>query len=165
MDCYEHCTKHNISEIPRVELEKFKNEHAPLNRTLLAPYVEERIRAQLVKMYESVSTKSDFPYSLATGPSNIPNAGQGVFVECKQDLVPGTIVALYPGRVYQKFELLDDKIVQSLMPDDDFMLMLRRDDNLIDPRNLDDVPFNPFAFGHLINHCGAARPPNVYQVS
>lgn len=156
--------KNNVLEPTHADIESFKNEYAGLSRMHIAPRVEQGIRSQLVKMFEAVDAGTDYYFSIATGESSIPGAGQGVFIESNQDIVPGTVVALYPGRVYQKFELLDDNLVQSLMPDDNFMLMLRRDDNLIDPRNLDGVPFNPFAFGHFINHCGAARKPNVYQV-
>ena len=164
LDCYELCMKNKLSEPSLSDIEGFKKEYAPLSRLHLAPHVEERIRAQLVDMFEAVNNKRDHTFSLAVDVSSIPKAGQGVFIECSQDIVPGTIVALYPGRVYLRFELMNDKLVQSLLPDENFMLMLRRDDNLIDPRNLEGIPYNPYAFGHLINHCGSSRTPNVYQV-
>lgn len=164
LDCYEHCMKHDISQPLPEDVEKFRSEHAAMTKTYLAPYVEKGIRAQLVKMFEAISSNSDHSFSLSVAPSSIPEAGKGVFVETSRDIVPGTVVALYPGRVYQRFELFDDNFVQSLMPDENFMLMLRRDDNLIDPRNLEGVPSNPYAVGQFINHCGAKRHPNIYQV-
>lgn len=113
--------------------------------------------------------------------SNIPEAGQGVFARIsstdsntKNDsklintngkLLPGTVVALYPGLIHLKEHLRDRTYFQSILPDPNMLLMARPDQNIIDGRTVDKVPSNRLAQAHMTNHCGTGRPPNVLQVS
>lgn len=152
--------KLTIGDVTRME-----DEHYGQSMEYLKPYVEQNILPQLVSMFEAVDSGKPYRFTVKAGASTIPNAGLGLFMATTDVVVPGTIVALYPGRVFLKHEVESDDGMKMLGSNDNYMLMLRRDGHLVDPRNLDDVPFNPFAFGHYINHCGSSRKPNVFQVA
>jgi hypothetical protein len=81
-----------------------------------------------------------------------------------KELAPGTVLAIYPGLVHLSEYLQDQKYVERLLPDEELMLMSRIDGHVIDARSSSEVPFNPYALGHKINHCGADNSPNVMQV-
>ena len=102
-------------------------------------------------------------HRLEVAPSKIPNAGQGLFVKASQRIVPGTIVALYPGLVHAASLGRSDMYLKGLLPDDDYLLLRRLDGTLIDARKISDCPSNPYGLGHMINHCGSVEP-NVKQV-
>lgn len=104
-------------------------------------------------------------YCVETKPSLIAGAGDGAFLSTKTGIPPGTVVSLYPGLVHLKEFLRNDGYFSSILPDPDFMLMARIDEALIDGRSADKVPYNPYAVGHKINHCGSDKKPNVMQVS
>ena len=89
-----------------------------------------------------------------------------------QFIIPGTVIGLYPGHVYLKTHLLQSpQCLTSLLPDEDFMLMTRYDECIIDGRTVANgdsnghgsLPTHPYALCHKINHCGQSRP-NVMQV-
>ena len=102
-------------------------------------------------------------HRLVVNTSTIPNAGQGLFVRSSQRVVPGTIVALYPGLVHAASLARTDMYINGLLPDPDYLLLRRLDGTLIDARKRDDCPKNPYGLAHLINHCGK-KEPNVKQV-
>jgi hypothetical protein len=109
-----------------------------------------------------------FPFTLACQPSLIPAAGHGVFLQTTPSsvpIVPGTIVALYPGILHLKEHLQDRAYFRALLPDRDFMIMTRYDQYLIDGRTADQCAPNPFALAHKINHCGKQKRPNVMQIA
>lgn len=131
---------------------------------ILQDHTAERIGAQLVPMFEAIESGIEYTFSVKANISTVPNAGVGVFVNSGKTLIPGTVVVLYPGRVFMKHEVMDEKVRAILGNNENYMLMLRRDGHVFDPRNLDGIPSNPYALGHYINHCGTERQPNVLQV-
>jgi hypothetical protein len=79
-------------------------------------------------------------------------------------IIPGTVIGVYPGQVYLKSHLLQSPSnLTNLLPDNDFMLMTRYDECIIDGRTAHTLPTNPYALCHKINHCGLNKP-NVMQV-
>jgi hypothetical protein len=80
-------------------------------------------------------------------------------------VVPGTVLAFQPGKVYLQDDLRDPSVLESLLPDPNFMLTSRYDGVLIDSRTASEMPSNHYALAHFINHCGADRRPNVMAVS
>jgi hypothetical protein len=108
-------------------------------------------------------------FSLQVGKSNVEGAGDGVFVNCAPDHVvwPGTVLALVPGHVHLTEYTCRKEHMTPLFPDENFMLFSRDDGVLVDARVSIDVPYNPYAIGHMINHPDTNRggEPNVLQVS
>ena len=106
-------------------------------------------------------------FSLQTKPSGIDGAGDGLFVTCASDsmIYPGTVLGFMPGLVYLKEHLNTKEKVNALFPDDDLMLMTRTDGIIIDSRTAHQVPANPFALGHYVNHPPSSSEPNVLQAS
>lgn len=103
-------------------------------------------------------------FSLEVKQSLLPNAGEGVFVHTSASLIPGTVMALYPGLVHLKEHLRNKQNLFALLPDPHLMLMSRMDQSIVDARTAHLCPPNPYALGHKINHCGKKKP-NVMQVS
>ena len=108
---------------------------------------------------------SSVGFILCNRQSSIPNAGNGVFVKTTPGLsvVPGTVLSMYPGLVITREHLRSASVVDGLLPDPDFHLMSRYDQVLIDGRTSDQVPSNPYALGHAVNHPGSTQKPNVMQ--
>jgi len=80
-------------------------------------------------------------------------------------IIPGTVIGVYPGQVYLKSHLLQSPSnLTNLLPDNDFMLMTRYDECIIDGRTAHTLPTHPYALCHKINHCGLSKP-NVMQVN
>ena len=136
---------------------------------------------------------TNFEFSVKTQKSLLPNAGNGVFVSInvrgeyedrdndvntdpncqnisnnnnKIDaiIVPGTVVAFFPGLVYTKADLRRSGAVDNLFPDNNLMLMSRYDGTIIDSRKANQTPSNPFSLAHRVNHCGDENVPNVLPV-
>jgi hypothetical protein len=153
-------------------------------------YIQETLHKQVLHMFQSLEKAEDMKdsaglntraatlqemgqrillddvkFTLERKPSSIEGAGEGAFIQTKTSVPPGTLVALYPGLVHIKHDLKDPTYFNALMPDPNLMLMVRMDQMIIDGRAADKMPHNPYAQGHLINHCGADRKPNVFQVS
>lgn len=137
-------------------------------------YVEKKINEQLVKLFESYhqcDNKKEFDgpdFCLEIKDSNIPGAGRGVFVKAKRKVHPGTVMALYPGVINFDSRAADDVAYRrTLEPDDNLQVHWRLDGLSIDGRRegLSQVPYNPYGWGHMINHCGKDLFPNVQQVT
>lgn len=104
---------------------------------------------------ESSNSNSD---SISGNSSNDSSDSSNRFI------IPGTVIGFYPGQVYLKSHLLQSpSILTNLLPDDDFMLMTRYDECIIDGRTAHTLPTHPYALCHKINHCGLTKP-NVMQV-
>ena len=105
---------------------------------------------------ESNSCRSD---SISGNSSNdSDNSSSSRFI------IPGTVIGVYPGQVYLKSHLLQSPSnLTNLLPDNDFMLMTRYDECIIDGRTAHTLPTHPYALCHKINHCGLSKP-NVMQV-
>jgi hypothetical protein len=120
-------------------------------------------------------THSSIDFTIEVQSSQVaPNAGQGVFVKMKEIgksrniILPGTVVTLYPGKVHLTEYLINPQYLQSLLPDPQFELMVRTDQVIIDGRNIDMkilMQQNAYALGHLLNHCGQTKIPNLLQVT
>lgn len=122
-------------------------------------------------------------FELQIRKSNIdhPDSGYGVFV--KGEILPGTIVALYPGTVY-----FPDALTEAVIKDNEYMIS-RYDDTVIDGRVWDrkqevatreskqmEATFliktkgierfrNPYAIGQYINHPPPNKFPNIMSYS
>eukprot|EP01036_Dinobryon_divergens_P022981 gene22981-31288_t len=138
---------------------------------------------------------TNFGFSVKTQKSLLPNAGNGVFVsingqgENSSDvnhcnnlnndensnssdnnkidaiIVPGTVVAFFPGLVYTRADLRRTGAVDNLFPDNNLMLMSRYDGTVIDSRKANQTPSNPLSHAHRVNHCGNDNVPNVLPVA
>ena len=104
-------------------------------------------------------------FSLFVKPSTLDGAGDGVFINTSDTLIPGTVICLYPGLVHLKEYLKTPEYFRSILPDPDFLLMARTDQSVVDGRTANLVPPNRFAVAHKINHCGDLNRPNVLQVN
>lgn len=171
------------------DVHKFSNEVDAMSHDELINFVHDQVGGQVTKMFTSIEKgdimrndhhsnvssavlnakeKSllldELNYALACKESSISNSGEGVYISAPNGVYPGTVVCLYPGLVHLKEYLRDRDYLSSLLPDENFMLMARLDEALIDGRSADVVPHNPYALGHKVNHCGSLRKPNVMQV-
>jgi hypothetical protein len=87
--------------------------------------------------------KSGHDFNLIVGPSTIPNAGLGVFVQAREDassdrttiLKRGTVVALYPGVVYEPPH--DPVFFQSIF---NHYVLQRKDGIFIDGKHSGNFP-------------------------
>ncbi|KAM4708267.1 SET domain-containing protein 9 [Discoglossus pictus] len=123
-------------------------------------------------------------FSVDRGPSSLSSAGTGVFVS--KGFVPkGSVVSMYPGTVYQKYEPIFFQSISNpfifrcldgvLIDGNDkgisksvYRSCSRRD--RLGPLKLCDVtwltrsPHNPLAIGQYVNNCSNEWPANVcYQ--
>lgn len=62
-------------------------------------------------------------FTLRVGPSTVPEAGSGVFLDGKARI--GALVGLFPGLVHLPEHLRTPEEVQALFPDPDFLLFQR----------------------------------------
>jgi hypothetical protein len=172
------------------DVDKFTTEVDGMSRDKLKIFVQEEVNKQLQNMFSSIenshllksqaglnessaATQSkqaqlyvlELQFAVEKAPSTIASAGHGVLVNSPSGVPPGTVMCLYPGLVSTREDLREEGYYASLMPDPDFVLMARADQTIIDGRTADSMPANPFALGHLVNHCGADRKPNVVQVT
>ena len=69
------------------------------------------------------SLRRQLGFTLRVGPSTVPTAGDGVFLEGKARI--GALVGLFPGLVYLPEHLKTQEDVQALFPDPDFFLFQR----------------------------------------
>lgn len=113
----------------------------------------------------TTSLRTALGFELRVRQSDIPNAGDGVFLESDAAVPPGTVVALFAGDVHL-LEHLNEAHIEAtqLLLDPDFMLMARTDGHIIDGRTADRNNFNPYAFAQLVNHPPRDAEPNVMAV-
>ena len=173
--CYDHCVENNLTEPQHADIDRFYEEMDQLSSHSQREFVHNRTSIQLIPLFQRLLEAEqrgqplenvDFGnFSLEMRQSSIPGAGKGVFVRAKKTLVPGTVVALYPGLVHLAEYVRLDGYLDMLLPDPDFQLIVRVDSAIIDGRTDQLVPKNPLALGHMFNHCGDDRFPNVLQVS
>ena len=105
-------------------------------------------------------------FELICKPSNCPNdSGNGIFIHCSDSkLIPaGTVIALFPGLVHLAEYTRKTEYVDQLLPDPNFMLVLRSDSTVIDCRTVNQCAENPYALAHLVNHVPKDSLPNVFQ--
>ena len=94
-------------------------------------------------------------FKLEVRDSTIPGAGLGVFL--KGQACPGTVISFHPGTVHLAEYASRPEYMKDLLPDDEFMMIVRNDGHIIDARGAHLAPFNPFALGHKINHVPAGK--------
>jgi hypothetical protein len=97
---------------------------------------------------------------------NDDNAGMGLFIRCPSttSVPPGTVVAFFPGLVHlPEFTVKNDYITDNLLPDPDYMLILREDNTIIDSRTASECPINPYGLAHYVNHVPKNGDANVFQ--
>lgn len=123
-------------------------------------------RYQMLNVARSALIRERLGYSVLVLKSLIPNGGRGVFVDGKS--LTGSVVALQPGDVWPKEQLLTSSIevMEHFANDDDCHVSLRFDDYVLDSR-LSPVTvlcregsMNPWAIGHMINHPPVGTLPN-----
>ena len=98
-------------------------------------------------------------FTLRRGPSTIPTAGEGVFLEGRARI--GTMVGLYPGLVYLQEHVRKPEEVAELFPDPDLFLFQRYDKVMVDGRAAEEQQQNEYALAHLCNH----GQPNVMALA
>jgi len=108
-----------------------------------------------------------YGFALHIKESSIPSAGKGVFLQCPpgHTVFPGTVLGFFAGKVHLREHLQSMEVCASLFPDDNFMLMALADGSVVDGRTAHEVPSNPFALAHMVNHPAEGGEPNVLQVS
>lgn len=115
-----------------------------------------------------LSLLSTVGFELESRQSNIPNSGYGVFIK-KGNVVPGTVLAFVPGYVHLTEYASKRQYLDTLLPDNEQMLMGRYDGIVIDSRQTDQIPHNPYALAHLVNHVplniDKNSKPNVLQLA
>mmetsp|Transcript_16094 Transcript_16094/g.15452 ORF Transcript_16094/g.15452 Transcript_16094/m.15452 type:complete len:347 (-) Transcript_16094:52-1092(-) len=97
-------------------------------------------------------------FELECRESSIPNSGEGMYI--RGEVCTGTVIAFFPGMVHISEYTKDPAYVQALLPDPDHMMIVRTGGILIDARTANQVPSNPYAFGHKINHVPEGVIPN-----
>ena len=106
-------------------------------------------------------------FSLETKKSECADdAGDGIYLRCEEDSIipPGTVLGIFPGLVHlPEFTNKNDYVMQNLLPDPDFLLMVRSDGAIIDGRTAHECSPNPYALAHLTNHVPKGGTPNVFQ--
>lgn len=190
MKCNDVCNKSTDGVPTADDVHKFSNEVDALSHDEQMNFVHDQVNSQLRKMFtslvkcddmrnehhsnvsgavldrkEAAMLLEDMQYTVSCKPSLVQHGGDGVFVAATKGVFPGTVVCLYPGLVHLKEYLRDRSYFSALLPDDDFMLMARLDEALIDGRSAHAVQRNPYALAHKVNHCGSSRKPNVMQVT
>ncbi|KAJ1427698.1 hypothetical protein B484DRAFT_419635, partial [Ochromonadaceae sp. CCMP2298] len=182
LKCYTVCNKSSAGVPSPEDVDKFMQEVDSMSHPQRAKYVHEGVNDQIISMFTALERhdlslashkkmgrdpaglRADVGFTLDIRHSNIPGAGEGLFLrtENARSLPPGTVLALYPGLVHLKEHLKKIEHFQSLLPDDDFLLMARLDESIIDGRTADRVVQNQYALAHKINHSGEQKP-NVMQ--
>eukprot|EP01038_Epipyxis_sp_PR26KG_P007825 gene7825-10629_t len=182
--CHNICKTQGISKPTEEQVHNFFKEVDSLNAKKLKMFVNDEITRQMTELFKNLAKcpnenslanqtkKHSYTNNISASDnycktlvdtvgfaceirkSNIPSAGDGVFIITKnnQDIMPGTLLCLYPGLVHLREHFKDEKYGLSLLPDDDLMIMSRADDSLIDGRTTLNVTYNPYAVGHKINH-------------
>jgi hypothetical protein len=165
------------------------NEDSMVSETGLHKYVSNNLNKQVTKMFENINTYTialdkkiarnvrgdkELPilsnlcgFELEIRQSKIPGAGLGLFVK-SGSVFPGTVLAFFPGLVHLSEHVVSPEYIQTLLPDNDLMLMVRMDGHIIDSRSHTETPFNPYGLAHMANHVPVGVIPectaNVLQV-
>merc|ERR1711871_1761275 len=106
-------------------------------------------------------------FSLQVKKSTIESAGCGLFVMNKgprRFISPGTVIAIFPGHVHLLEYCSKLEYLEKLFPDSNFHLTRRQDGHLIDSRDINQLPSNPIALAHMVNHVPSGKHPNVIQI-
>jgi len=76
---------------------------------------------------KSEALKKAVGFQLDVRPSKISDAGDGVFVSTHggQRICPGTVISLYPGKVYLREFMRSQSDLDKILPDEDLMIMFR----------------------------------------
>jgi hypothetical protein len=156
------------------------------NRTVVTDteaYLEERVPVSDVEMFNPgnlIPHPGGFDLQVLKSNIDHPESGYGVFT--KGDILPGTVVALYPGTVY-----FANNLTSQVVENNEYMIS-RYDDVVIDGRSWDrkqEVATrqslqlehvlmktknlnrfrNPYAIGQYINHPPPGVLPNLMSYS
>ena len=87
-------------------------------------------------------------YDVEVRTSSVAGAGDGIFLRGRA--CPGTVVCFHPGLVHLAEYVSNADYLKTLLPDDDFMMIVRNDGHIVDARGATKVPFNPYALGHKV---------------
>eukprot|EP00937_MAST-01D_sp_MAST-1D-sp2_P003916 g3916.t1 len=125
------------------------------------------VHKQLVAMFESTarSDAEQLDFSLQVCGSSAAGAGEGVFLHGGAEA--GSVVCLYPGKVYAP-DMLDQVTVEHIFGGGDGAgshVIGRYDRVFIDGGSAAAVAPNPFGLGHMINHPPAGTEPNVIPLA
>jgi hypothetical protein len=126
-------------------------------------------RYQTINMVRSILLRRELGYSVLALNSEIPHGGRGVYIDGYA--MAGSLIAFQPGDVWPKEHLLTKApdVVAHFAADDDenYQISVRFDEYVIDARKSasttlcgPDVPCNPWALGHMINHPIPNNLPN-----
>jgi hypothetical protein len=169
LKCHQQCDEFNLLQPTPAQVEEFHKYVEEMDDNNMDEYIQSRITHQIINLFECINSsesyqqfKSKAEFHLEVKESSLPSAGNGLFAISHKPILPGTVVALYPGLVHIP---QTKDYIQTLLPDDNLMLMSRNDGSIIDGRTADIAPTNPYGFAQFINHCGDRHKPNCVQVT
>jgi hypothetical protein len=165
----------------------YRNGETRAKVTETEKYLSERVPVSEVELFspsECLEHPGGFEIQIRKSIIDHPESGYGVFV-ASGEILPGTIVALYPGEVHWTFDTLKPEILK----DNEYMIS-RYDDTVIDGRHWDrkqevatreaiqleeSFPMmkskglhrfrNPYAIGQYVNHPAPGSKPNLMSYS
>jgi hypothetical protein len=140
-------------------VDMFQNIHS--SNTVIDEIELKKLRLKNIKP-EKKKLSDLIGFELEVKPSTVVNSGDGVFVK-EGSILPGQIIALFPGHVHLAEYTKKKEHIESLLPDDNFMLMVRKDGIIVDSRQLIHNK-NPYAVAHKVNHPPAGVVPNSLQL-
>lgn len=124
------------------------NETFQLNRKERQQYLQREMDIKILELFQSIHDVLDgnefkitnnelddshqtkildkLNYSCIIKPSNVPDGGLGVFVQTKDKnpILPGSIVGLYPGKVFVAEHFGLNEVTQTLFNDSDENMMV-----------------------------------------
>ena len=190
LKCYDHSV-FNKANPSKQNIEKICDELDRMSQGGLQQYISKSLNTQVQSLFEVIEDNSDRYYAYrdrseesaefmtdAIGycpylaDSTVHVGGKGVFM--KGHARVGAVVAIFPGVVHlAEYVGKKNYIEKNLLPDENFFLMRRDDNVVIDARpetlRRANPPYNPFGFGHMLNHAsskelGGPSAANVIQV-
>jgi len=131
------------------------------NSAVIDDVVLKKLRLKNIKV-ETKKLSDLIGFELEVKPSTVSNAGDGVFVK-EGSVLPGQVIALFPGHVHLAEFTRKKGHIEGLLPDDNFMLMVRKDNIIVDSRHVVHNK-NPYAVAHKVNHPTPNILPNALQL-
>jgi hypothetical protein len=192
LKCHDHFVE-TESDPLRTDIEDICDDLDKMGHRALDSFIKKSLDKQMQTLFEKVEFNSDryFEYHTRSKDSadvvsetvgycpyiSAPSAdptGKGVFMQGNAGA--GVIVAVFPGHVHlREYTAQINYVEENLLPDDNFFLMRRNDNTIIDarPQTLAqiEIPYNPFALGHMLNHgtskeaVGKLAAANVLQLN
>jgi len=125
--------------------------------------ISTELMSQATTLLRASAKPSAHSFELAVETSSIPGAGLGVFL-ARGECLPGQLVMLYPGKVYNVEDLNDSERYKEVISSD--YTFTRHDEMILDAAQWSKDPaVAPYALGHVLNHPPPHVLPNVLPVA